>query len=106
MFNSLFGFPINVNPNMSAGQIAMNNNASQYQNNGMANAGHSQTMLAQQAAAWNAAVSGLGQSMQSAQHRYMINGKTMTFDQFLDELCPESDDPMRTFLILKYKDTR
>jgi len=38
------------------------------------------------------------------QHKYMINGRTMNFKQFLDELCPDADDPMRTFLILKYKE--
>ena len=38
------------------------------------------------------------------QHRYMINGRTMTWDEFLDELAPGEDNPMRTFLILKYKE--
>lgn len=118
MFSSIFGFPVQVNPYMNPNQFGVSSpgttlqnaqlgsNSSQLQNNASASTQHSQGMLAQQTAAWNAAVSKLGQPMQSAQHRYMINGKTMTFDQFLDELCPESDDPMRTFLILKYKDTQ
>lgn len=43
--------------------------------------------------------------MARQQHKYMINGKTMNFEQFLDELCPDPDSAMRTFLILKYKGT-
>jgi len=42
--------------------------------------------------------------MARQQHRYMINGRTMSFDQWLDELAPGEDNPMRTFLILKYKE--
>lgn len=42
--------------------------------------------------------------MAQQQHRYMINGRTMTWDEFLDELAPGDDNPMRTFLILKYKE--
>jgi hypothetical protein len=37
---------------------------------------------------------------------WMINGRAMTFAQFVEEICPDPDDPMRTFLILKYKDTK
>jgi hypothetical protein len=33
---------------------------------------------------------------------WMINGRAMTFDQWLDEIAPD-DGPQRTFLILKYK---
>jgi len=46
----------------------------------------------------------LGLARHKQQHKYMINGRTMDFKQFLDELCPDADDPMRTFLILKYKE--
>jgi hypothetical protein len=35
------------------------------------------------------------------QHRFMIDGRTMTFEQFLDEVAPEPS-VMRTFLTLKY----
>ena len=33
---------------------------------------------------------------------WMIDGRTMTFEQWLDEIAPD-DSPQRTFLILKYK---
>ena len=36
------------------------------------------------------------------QHRFMIDGRTMTFEQFLDEVAPEPG-AMRTFLTLKYQ---
>ena len=36
-------------------------------------------------------------------HEWMVNGQTMTFDEFLDTICPDEDDPHRTFLMLKYK---
>lgn len=36
------------------------------------------------------------------QHKFMIDGRTMTFDQFLDEVAPEPG-AMRTFLTLKYQ---
>jgi hypothetical protein len=36
------------------------------------------------------------------QHGFMIDGRTMTFRDFLDELAPGDDNPMRTFLTLKY----
>ena len=36
-------------------------------------------------------------------HEWMVNGVTMTFDDFLDTICPDRDDPHRTFLMLKYK---
>ena len=47
-----------------------------------------------------------GQGGLYQRHQWMINGVGMSFDQFVDTLCPESDDPMRTFLILKYKGTK
>jgi hypothetical protein len=33
---------------------------------------------------------------------WMIDGRAMTFEQWLDEIAPD-DSPQRTFLILKYK---
>ena len=42
--------------------------------------------------------------MAQQQHRYMINGRTMSFSDWVDELAPGEDNPMRTFLILKYKE--
>ena len=36
------------------------------------------------------------------QHKFMIDGRTMTFEQFLDEVAPEPG-AMRTFLTLKYQ---
>lgn len=37
------------------------------------------------------------------QLEYMIDGRSMTFAQFLDEVCPDPEDPTRTYLTLKYK---
>lgn len=34
---------------------------------------------------------------------WMVNGQTMNFDEFLDTICPDADDPHRTYLIMKYK---
>ena len=59
---------------------------------GMQNAAQSQ-MLAQQYTA----------AMSRNQHQWMVDGKTMNFEEFLDTICPDQDDPQRTFLILKYK---
>lgn len=56
---------------------------------------------AQQQMQYNQAL--MAQQMQTRQHQWMINGKTMDFTEFLDTICPEEDDPMRTFLTLKYK---
>jgi hypothetical protein len=50
---------------------------------------------AQASRAYNAA-------MKQHQHHWMIDGRTMTFQQFLDEIAPGDDNPMRTFLTLKY----
>ena len=41
-------------------------------------------------------------AMRKNQHRWMINGRTMTWQQFLDEMAPGDDNPQRTFLMLKY----
>lgn len=36
-------------------------------------------------------------------HEWMVNGQTMCFEDFLDTICPDQDDPHRTYLIMKYK---
>jgi len=41
-------------------------------------------------------------AMKQNQHRWMIDGRTMTFRDFLDEIAPGEDNPQRTFLTLKY----
>ena len=107
MMNTLFGFPVNI----VSGQTAQQNSysaaaqpmlgqmlgmAGQYNQNQQYSGQHAANMLAQQQAAFNAA-------MTAQQHQWMINGRTMTFDDFLDEVAPGDDNPMRTFLILKYK---
>jgi len=95
MFGSVFG--------MNSSMLGNTQNATQGLG-GLANQYSSQynTYKAQQtqAALWNQAMS---QGMARQQHKYMINGRTMHFDEFLNELCPDKDDPMRTFLTLKYK---
>jgi len=100
MFNSIFGYPVHVNTSMSGQSMAMTSGSAlqnAYNQNQAYSGQHAANMYAQQAQAYNAA-------LQKNQHRYMINGKTMTWDQFLDELAPGDDNPMRTFLILKYKE--
>lgn len=42
-------------------------------------------------------------AMAQQRTEWMINGVTMTFDQFVETLCPDPEDPMRSYLILKYK---
>ena len=37
------------------------------------------------------------------QKKFMINGVTMTFREFLDEIAPGEDNSLRTFLTLKYQ---
>lgn len=69
---------------------------SAYNQNQLGSAAHSAAMAAQQQAMYNA-------MLNQRQHHWMINGKSMDFDEFVDTLCPDADDPMRTFLILKYK---
>lgn len=41
-------------------------------------------------------------AMKQHQHRWMIDGRTMTFQSFLDEIAPGDNNPLRTFLTLKY----
>lgn len=57
--------------------------------------------LQHQATQYNQAL--MQNMMGQQQHRYMINGRTMTFDQWLDELAPGEDNSLRSFLILKYR---
>jgi hypothetical protein len=41
--------------------------------------------------------------LEAHQHGWMVNGRTMTWADFLDELAPGEDNPLRTFLTLKYQ---
>lgn len=95
MFNSIFG--------LSGSALAHNHNyATVSGQSGLANqASNSQTSQwhAQQMMAYS-------QALMRNQHRWMVNGVSMTFAEFLDTICPEPDDPMRTFLTLKYAGTR
>jgi len=43
-----------------------------------------------------------GRHLRQHQHTWMIDGRTMTFRDFLDEIAPGEDNPQRTFLMLKY----
>lgn len=43
-----------------------------------------------------------GRHLRDNQHTWMIDGRTMTFRQFLDEIAPGEDNPNRTYLMLKY----
>jgi hypothetical protein len=73
-----------------------------YNQNQQASNAHSAHMLGQQQATqYNQAI--MQSVMAQQQHHWMINGRTMTFDQWLDELAPGEDNALRTFLILKYK---
>ena len=42
-------------------------------------------------------------AMEENRHQFMLDGRTMTFQEFLDEVAPDLDSPMRTFLTLKYQ---
>lgn len=55
-----------------------------------------------QAQAYNQMLGGLAQQ----RHEWMINGRTMSWSEWLDELAPGEDNPMRTFLTLKYRGTK
>ncbi len=57
---------------------------------------HAAQMYAQQQQMYN-------QALARNQTQWMVNGIRMTFDEFLNEVAPGDDNPMRTFLILKYK---
>jgi uncharacterized protein YdeI (YjbR/CyaY-like superfamily) len=103
VINSMFG----TAPYTTQGQAATQINQSQIQaiNYGQQMAGS----YAQQA---HAAKQQQTQALQALlmQHAYMppkdqfmINGRSMSFEAWLDELAPGEDNSMRTFLILKYK---
>ena len=47
--------------------------------------------------------SAYNQALRQRQHEWTVNGVSMTFQQFLDEIAPGDDNPLRSFLILKYK---
>jgi len=88
--------------NSLMGQNAYSNLTGAYNQNQMANNAHSANMLGQQQAAqYNLAL--MQSALAQQQHHWMINGRTMTFEAWLDELAPGEDNSMRTFLILKYK---
>jgi hypothetical protein len=40
--------------------------------------------------------------LEQAQHQFMINGRTMTWNQWLDELAPGEANPMRSYLTLRF----
>ena len=105
MLNSIFGYPVHVNTAMSGQNMAMTSGSAlqnAYNQNQMASNSHSASMLAQQQAVqYNQVL--MQSQMAQQQHHWMINGRTMTFDQWLDELAPGEDNALRTFLILKYK---
>jgi hypothetical protein len=46
--------------------------------------------------------SALSQQLGRYRQEWMIAGKAMDFTEFVDTLCPDPEDPMRTLLILKY----
>jgi len=95
MFNSVFGqagYAAAAQPQLNQ----LGGLANAYNQNQPYSSQHAANMLAQQQAAYNSALS-------ARQHQYMINGRSMTFDEFLDEVAPGDDNPQRTFLILKYK---
>jgi hypothetical protein len=99
MFNSLFGIPVSTTSALSGQNMLMTSGSAlqnAYNQNQAYSGQHASNMLAQQQAAYNSALS-------ARQHRFMIDGRTMSFDDFLDEVAPGDDNPQRTFLILKYK---
>lgn len=79
--------------NAAYGQIVNNNLQAQQQN--------------QQLAAIQAQYNSIGVVYNSIlaqnQKQWMVNGVAMTWDEFLDAVCPDQDDPHRTYLTLKYK---
>lgn len=42
------------------------------------------------------------QALERARHQFMINGRTMTWSQWLDELAPGEHNPMRSYLTLRF----
>ena len=100
MLGTIFGLPVFSTTTQNSAATGLLGTAGQagsaYQANQQASNAHAQAMAQQQMAQYNAA-------MMRNQHRYMINGRTMTWDEWLDELAPGDDNPQRTFLTLKYK---
>ena len=93
MFNSLLG---------GSGMLGNAQNSQSIINPGLAQNGYTGSIYASNYAQQSAA-NAYNAALQKNQHRYMINCRTMTWDQFLDELAPGDDNPMRSFLTLKYK---
>jgi hypothetical protein len=75
---------------MAAGLL---NNAQQWQN-------QIQIQIQNQSLTQQAAYN---QALRQRQHEWTVNGVSMTFEQFLDQIAPGVDNHMRSFLILKYK---
>lgn len=65
--------------------------------------GQSQMLANQSAQQWQHLAGQFNQLAAQRQHRFMIDGRSMTFNDFLDEVAPDTDSPMRTFLTLKYQ---
>lgn len=99
LYEMIFGQATTTN-NISSplAQQAMNQAFNQgYQQYGQGLAAQSQSQLAQQQ--YNQTLTaGLGRYNKE----WMIAGRAMDFAEFVDTLCPDPDDPMRTLLILKY----
>lgn len=99
MLGQIFGFPVfdstaqNSAANSMFGQLGQ---SGLYNANQAASNAHAAAMAQQQMAQYNAA-------MMRNQQQWMVNGIRMDFTEFLDEIAPGEDNPMRTFLILKYK---
>jgi hypothetical protein len=88
--------------NSLMGQNAYATLTGAYNQNQQASNAHSAHMLGQQQAVqFNQIL--MQSQMAQQQHHWMINGRTMTFEAWLDELAPGEDNALRTFLILKYK---
>jgi hypothetical protein len=94
-----------------AGQNAYSNYGAGFSQSQMANNAYNQNQTAyQNQAAYNQAqaqAQAFAQQLQmvkssQAKYKYMIDGKLMDFETFIDTLYPE-DCPERTFLILKLK---
>lgn len=92
LYNAIFGQPV---PTQAQANSAFDSAYQQY-NSQSALAGPS---AQQQAAQYNQA---LMNSLMQQRTEWMIAGVPMTFDEFLNTLCPDADDPMRSFLTLKY----
>jgi len=92
LFNSVFGAASN------APQAMANTNGNFFSQQAMNQAQAAQ----QQQIMYNQQLQ-MAYGLARQRHEWMVNGVTMTFDEFLDAVCPDADDPHRTFLTLKYK---